>query len=348
MKKKKVLIVVSSSLIGSFCLLYFLGGYLACLAVNNALFSKRLSTVGNLSEFDAITCKTRVDYPSLQKREEVSFKSNGNLLRGYFYSVSEAKGTFLVVHGLNGYSDGPIASLDAFLLSQNYDVFAIDLTSSGQSEGNGISSLAQGAYDVKAALEYLFEQGDFYAPLSSLYLLGYSWGAYSVCASLNFDYASPISGVISISGFDTMEGEMLSIARNYVGGLADFNALTFDWGLATIAGEDRHLSSADGISSFSGKAYLIQGDSDAIVSKEASTYQAVNEGPRVKKKLKEGFAHSLSWISPDAKKMREELRERYDKLGKEDYASSLTEAEKEKANELDEETFLDALRFLEG
>ena len=347
MKKKKALIIVSSSIIGSICLLYFLGGYLACLAVNNVLFSRRLSNVGDLSDFDAITCKTRGDYPSLQKREEVTFESNGNLLRGYFYSVNEAKGTFLVVHGLNDYSDGPISSLDAFLLSQNYDVFAIDLTSSGNSEGNGISSLAQGAYDVKAALDYLFSQGDFYAPLSTLYLLGYSWGAYSVATSLNFDYSSPISGLISISGFDTMEAEMLSMARNYVGGFADFNALTFDWGLATIAGDDRNLSSAEGISSFSGKAYLVQGDCDTIVPYEASTYQAVNEGPRVKKKLKKGFAHSLPWISLSALEMRETLRKRYDELGKEDYASSLTEEEKEKANELDEETFLEALSFLE-
>lgn len=348
MKKKKALIVVSSSILVSLCLVYFLGGYIACIAVNSSLFNRRLSNVGDLNEFDSITCKTRDDYPALSKRLEIAFpSSNGNRLKGYFYSVSDPKGTFLLAHGLNDYSDGPISGISDFLIRQNYDVFAIDLSASGNSEGEGISSLAQGAYDVKSALDFLFAQDEFYAPLSSLYLLGYSWGAYSVCSALNFSYPSPISGVISFSGFDTMEGEMLAVARNYVGGLADFNALTFSWGLATVAGEDARLSSSEGIASFYGKAYLVHGDEDSAVPLPASTFQAAKEGETVKKKLKEGFSHAYPWISQKAKGKRGELCKRYESLGKEGYASSLTSQEKEEANEIDEETLLEALSFLE-
>ncbi len=347
MKKKKV-IVISSSIVISLCLLYFLGGYVACLCVNSALFNRRLSTGDSLNDFDALTCKTRVDYPSLSKRQEVGFKSSsGDDLKGYFYSVDDPKGTFVVVHGLNDYSDGPIAAIDDFLLGQGYDVFAFDLSSSGNSGGEGISSLAQGVYDVRSALEFLFSQNEFYAPLSSLYLLGYSWGAYSVCASLNYAYTSPISGVISISGFDTMEGEMLAMARNYVGGFADFNALTFDWGLSSIAGEDRHLSSKEGINSFSGKAYLVHGSEDSTVPLSASTYEAVLESARVKKRLKEGFTHSYPWISENALKTRKELLTRYEELGKE-ASYSLSQQEKDSANEIDEAVLLDAIAFLES
>ncbi len=346
-KKKRLAIVLPCIIVGSLCLLYFGGGYAASLIVQEALFGKRLSSLPEEESFSTLTYYGRDDCPDLSSRQEVSFPSGGNELKGYFYQAKEAKGTFLFAHGIHGYADDYCAPLQSYLLREGYSVFAFDLTASGRSEGEGISSLAQGAYDVKAALEYLFLQSDFYAPLSNLYLAGYSWGAYSVAASLNFAYQSSVKGVLCLSGFDNPEEEMLSLARNYAGFFADFNSLTFDWGLATRCGEERHLSASEGILSSGAKACLIHGEEDKTVPLDGSIYGKLEEGGTVKKILREGFSHDRPWVSEEAKEKTEALRERASSLGLDAYRSSLGEEEKASANELDAKLLGEALDFLE-
>lgn len=347
-KKRKIVFIAVGSVLLSLCLVYFLGGYVAALCIQDALFGKRQSEVGELDPFSSIVGKTRDDYPSLKTRKEVTFSSSGQELQGYFYQNPDPKGTFVFAHGLKGYADDQSAAVQDALYRSGYSVFSFDLSSSGRSQGQGIPSLAQGAYDAKAALDYLFSQNDFYAPLSSLYLSGYSWGAYSVSACLNFSYPSPIKGVLSFSGFDNPEGEMLALARNYVGGLADFTSLTFDWALATRAGKDGRLSASEGISSSKAKAVLIQGDEDHTVPLSASLYQALPESPNVKKILRQGYTHSLPWLSLEAKQTREKLQGEFSSEGEEAFLAKLSPKEKESANEIDEALIQEALAFLEG
>ena len=346
-KKKRLAIVLPCLIAGSFCLLYFLGGYLASLIVQGALFGRRLSSVPEEKSFSTLTYYDRDDCPDLSSRLEVDFPSGENSLKGYFYQAKEAKGTFLFAHGIHGYADDYCAPIQSYLLEEGYSVFAIDLTASGRSQGEGIYSLAQGAYDVKAALEYLFAQSDFYAPLSNLYLAGYSWGAYSVAASLNFSYQSSVKGVLCFSGFDNPKEEMLSLARNYVGFLADFNSLTFDWGLATKMGEDRYLSASEGILASGAKACIIHGDEDITVPLSGSIYEKLEESGEVKKFLRQGYSHDRPWLSEEAKEKTESLREKASSLGLEAYESSLSEEEKASANELDGKLLGEALVFLE-
>ena len=348
-RKKRKGLLVSAIVLLSLCALYFGGGYLAGLLVPSLIFSGRQSEKGEgEGSFASLTYENRGDCPSLSNRKEVAFLSGENSLKGYFYQAKDAKGTFLFAHGMHGHADDATAMVQDWILSEGYSVFAIDLTASGASEGEGISSLAQGAYDVKAALDYLFNQTDFYAPMSDLYLCGYSWGAYSVAASLNFDYPSKISGVLCFSGFETPEGEMVALARNYIGFLADMNALTLDWGMATRVGEDRFLSASEGILSSGAKAYLVHGDQDATVPLDASLYQSLGEGEKVKKKLKKGFGHTRPWIEPSSLEKCKELEARYEEKGSEEYRKGLTEEEKEEANRIDEETMKEALSFLAG
>ena len=347
MKRKKRVIIVVSSIVASLCLVYFLGGYVAALCVQNALLGKRQSEVGDLSQFCSLVDKTRDDYPSLKARKEVTFSSSGQELQGYFYQYPDPKGTFVFAHGLKGYADDQSAAVQDALYRSGYSVFAFDLSSSGRSQGNGISSLAQGAYDVKAAMEYLFSENDFYAPLSDLYLCGYSWGAYSVSASLRFAYPSPIKGILSFSGFDTPQGEMLALARNYVGGLADFTSLTFEWAMNTKAGQDRLLSAGEGISSAHVKAVLIHGEEDRTVPLSASLYQALPESGTVKKILRPGYSHSLPWLSLEAKAAREELQEAFSSEGEEAFRAKLSQEGIDAANRIDEALIQEALAFLE-
>ncbi len=345
-KKKRLALLVPLVVIGSLCLLYFLGGYIAALIIPDAIFGHRLSKVDEDKSFSTIVYYSQKDYPSLNNRIVVTFPSGGNNLTGYFYQANEAKGTFVFAHGIYGYADDETAMIQNAILEAGYSVFAIDLTASGRSEGEGISSLAQGAYDVQSALNFLFTETEFYAPLSNLYLAGYSWGAYSVSASLNFDYPSKIGGVLCFSGFDNPEGEMIVMARNYVGFFADMNSLTLDWGLATKIGDDRHLSGSQGILNSGVKAYVAQGDEDATVPLSSSLYNELEESSTVKKVLRKGRNHIRPWLSEGSEEATKTLQNQAEQMGLEAFEKSLDEETKASANQIDEELIKDALSFL--
>ncbi len=345
-KKKRLAILIPSLVVGSLCLLYFGGGYLAALIIPDAIFGKRLSSVDDEKTFAKIVYYSQKDYPSLSNRTQVSFPSGENSLTGYFYRAEEAKGTFLFAHGIRGYADDESAMVQNAILEEGYSLFAIDMTASGRSEGEGIKSLAQGAYDVQAALTYLFSQNEFYAPLANLYLCGYSWGAYAVSASLNFDYPSKISGVLCFSGFDNPEGEMIAMARNYVGFLADMNALTLDWGMASKVGDDRFLSGSKGISRSGAKAYLVQGDEDVTVPLSCSLYNASEESSEVKKVLRKGGSHVRPWLSEQSLEVTKTLQNRANQMDLEAFENSLSEEERASANQIDQALIQDAMDFL--
>ena len=347
-KKKKRLIIVSSSVVLSFCLLYFLGGYLAAIIVCNALFDKRQSNVRESEAFETVLYYDHDDYPSLASPLLVKFPSGENHLQGYFYEAKEAKGTFLFAHGLKGYADDETSMVQEAILKRGYSLFSFDMTSSGRSEGEGISSLAQGAYDVRNALDYLFSETEFYCPLGSLYLSGYSWGAYAVAASLNYSYPSPIKGVLCFSGFDTPMKEMVALAHNYVSYLAEFNSPTLDWGMASRAGEDRCLSASKGIAESGARAYIVQGDEDSTVPLSASLYEALGESKSVKKVLRKGFDHIRPYLSASSKEESKALRGRYEALSLQGFKDSLSQEERNKANRIDEGLMDEALSFLAG
>lgn len=349
-KGKKKAFIVTCSVLGGLYLLYFLGGYASAILVSDALFAQRQSDPSSrLDDFSEATFSTRRDYPRLAERVEVEFPSQGNTLHGYFYSPEDPKGTFLFAHGLKGWADDCGAMIQDFLLREGYCVFAFDMRASGNSGGEGLTSLADGAYDVKSALDYLFAQNEFYAPMGELFLAGYSWGAYSVGAALNFDYPSPVKGVLAFSGFVDPEAEMIEMARNYIGPLADFNSLTLDWGLATKAGEDRRLSASKGILSSNCKAFLVQGDEDKTVPLESSLYSSMEESEKVRKILRKGFTHTRPWIAEESKDFCEgELRPLFHELGREGYLAYLKDQPdaKKKANQIDEDLLRGALSFL--
>ncbi len=345
-KKKRLAILIPSIVVGSLCLLYFGGGYIAALIVPDAIFARRLSTINDEKSFAKIAYYSQKDYPSLSNRTEVDFASGDHKLKGYFYQAKDAKGTFVFAHGIHGYADDETAMIQNSILGEGYSVFSIDLTASGRSEGDGIKSLAQGAYDVQAALNYLFTQNEFYVPLTSLYLAGYSWGAYSVSASLNFDYPSAISGVLCFSGFDNPEGEMIALARNCVGFLADMNAPVFDWGLATKIGDDRFLSGSKGILNSGAKAYLVQGDEDTTVPLSCSLYNALEESSKVKKVLREGRSHIRPWLSESSEEETKTLQNQANQTDLETFEENLDEEMRASANQIDESLMEEAMAFL--
>lgn len=136
------------------------------------------------------------------------------MLRGYLYRNGLSKGLVLYVHGIKGQADDYYAIGEDYFVRKGYDVFAIDLTASGRSEGMGIDGLHQSALDVKAAYEYIRSRGDFeHCPI---YFFGHSWGAYGVAASLNFPNVRPCA-IAAMSGFNTPLEEMLALPSSALG-----------------------------------------------------------------------------------------------------------------------------------
>lgn len=310
MKKAGRIIVGVTAGVLILSIVYTFGGFYAQKIVMSNVFDTR-----RVSQFPKRLFFQREDYPALAEREEVSFPSGEETLKGSIYRSPLDKGLVLFAHGIGGNRDDQTAILQDYLLGKGYDVFCFDLTSSGESSGAGIHGLHQSAYDVKAALEYLSSREDI--DLDRLVFMGYSWGAYGAVASLNFDLPAYPQAIVSFAGFADPEIEMLGMARNYIGGFADFSRWQLDWGLACRAGGDNaRLSALEAMKKHSITSYvLVQGDKDTTVPLEASTFEAASkEGLSFSGYLRKGYTHVGLWLEEEAREFAEEMQAYYESL----------------------------------
>ena len=134
----------------------------------------------------------RTAYP----RQEVSFLSGKNRLRGYFYGTGE-QGVVLIVHGMNGGADSHLPEI-LYFADHGWRVFAFDGTGVRDSEGSGTVSLSQLHNDTLAALEYL-SQSEYRALPVVLY--GHSAGGYAAATALESEY--PVRAAVCISAFNS-------------------------------------------------------------------------------------------------------------------------------------------------
>lgn len=245
-----------------------------------AAFSRRFSDEDSFEKtLDSKIFLSRKDFPSLKEREVVRFPSGKNMLCGYLYRVDLAKGLLIYVHGIKGQADDYYAIGEDYFVRMGYDVFAIDLTASGRSQGMGIDGLHQSALDVKAAYEYILSRGDFDA--MPKYLFGHSWGAYGVGASLNFPAVRP-NAIAVLSGFDTPLKEMLGLPASKIGFEVDFGKEELEAALKARCGEYYDLSASKGIRNSKVPAIVLHGDNDTTVPMKASIFGALNEDEATK------------------------------------------------------------------
>ena len=140
------------------------------------------------------------DFPNLIK-EKQTFKSNeGNTLKGYIYRQKSAQiqGIFVFSHGYGGGGHHCYLDLINAVTEEGFLVFAYDATANDESEGKSIHGFTQGMLDADKAISHI-ESLKKYKDLP-LYLMGHSWGAYSVSNAL--DYHPRVKGLISLSGFN--------------------------------------------------------------------------------------------------------------------------------------------------
>lgn len=247
----------------------------------SALFDRRFSDLEAWKHsIRSLVYCSRDDFPSLQEREVVSFLSGPNRLKGYLYRASVCRGVVLYVHGLSDMADGLYAVGEDYFLRHGFDVFAIDLTASGGSEGHGIPGLHQSALDVVAASTYLDSRAD----LCGLprYFFGHSWGGYGVSASLKFH--PTVRAVAEVSGFDSPLKEMTAIPMGKMGITEALPRAGIEEPLRQRAGEYYDLSASEAVAHNNVPILLLHGERDTTVPLKTAALIDFASGPNVTKR----------------------------------------------------------------
>ena len=212
-KKERLKKIVLAFLIAVFVTVVVVMPILTAI-IYNIIFDRRFDLAESnyiaVESFDGLTA------------EEVTFYSDeGQKLAGYKYykeNAYEAKGVVVIAHGMGcGGQNSFIYLADSFT-SAGYSVFAYDATGNGKSEGDGIGGLPQGVADIDYAIRFVKKQPEYQN--LPIMLFGHSWGAYSVCAVLNFH--SDIKAVISVAGFNQSSDLLEMQGEKYMGAAVNF------------------------------------------------------------------------------------------------------------------------------
>ncbi len=153
----------------------------------------KYSTDRTYAEYEAL-------YPGRYTRKPVQISSGDETLQGYIYSLAEMsgdpKGLIIFSHGVFSGQEYYVSGI-LNMVDRGYYVLGFDNTGCCESTGKNSKGLPQGPIDLSNVLDYV----ECNRELSDLprFLFGHSWGGYSVCAVLNFDYH--VDGVVSVSGF---------------------------------------------------------------------------------------------------------------------------------------------------
>lgn len=291
------------------------------------IFDRRFSTVPSfLKSTASLIYAHYLDLPRLREREEVRFKTSDKYLAGYLYKHPNPIGIVICVHGIFSLADNHNALIADYFLSKGYTVFAIDLSSSGRSEGTSIPGLHQGAIDVAMAVSYVRSRKD----LSSfpICLFGHSWGAYSVAASLSFD-PSPVA-IACCSGFKDPLSIMVGLPKSKIGPIAEATVPALKEAMKERGGELSFLSAEKAINDSNGtKAIIVHGDLDSIIPLgEAALINASFKSNKPKTLIYKGKGHGDIYYSLDAISFANKAKEKANEYEKE-YGKSIDKWPKE-------------------
>ena len=313
-KKRKILFIVTLSVLSA-VVTYFAGGVIATKTVTDKLLNVRGSTVDSLNTLEYKIQKNRDDYPSLEIREELSFKCDKETLRGYLYTVDNPIGVVITAHGINTLADAH-GQLQDYFIQNNYNVFSFDMTGCGASSGKGMKTLHESRKCVSSAIKTVKNN----AKTSSLpiFLVGHSWGGYAVVAATE-DHKD-ISAVASFSGYNQPADAMYGFAEYAVGKGVVLTKPSLDFSLTTLYGNDEWFKASTAIKHNPNTKYVIvQGEDDIVVPlKRYSIYTNVNEKKltNTTKILLPGIGHSGPWREKASHDYSEELNKELDALRK--------------------------------
>ena len=325
MGRIKKIILISAV---SFLALYGVGGTIAGMIVPNLTMNGR-----GIDPKDSLTArqfKLREDFPLLAEPKDYSFTSGGNTLVGHFYEAESPRGTAIFAHGMNSSSGGPEAVIEDYLLQEGYDVFAIDLTAHGESEGNTKISLRQSAFDVEAAYACLLKENQL---SDNVLLAGYSWGGYGVAEA-----AATIqpNKLLTFSAYDCAYEEMLESSVELAGPIMYATVPTF--ALATVITHgQKDFDKASSHVPEETRVFAVQGKQDTRVPLSISFAKGI-ENRRNSRVFYLDATHMIPWISASAREYVDSLKEGLSaakKASKEEQDAFISSVDKEKSSALD-------------
>lgn len=258
---------------------------------------------------DPISTFSNDDFPKLQY-ERVHFRSENNLLTGYFYHIGQPNKSKIVIF-VHGFGNGHHRYLDLinYLAANGLYIFSYDATSFDESEGDGIRGFPHGLVDLTNAIRYIKSLGYEEDEIS---LVGHSWGAYS-SGAITIDFPN-ISKVVMISGFN----KSLDLIK-YNGSQWGGEKFTSSFSMVEEY-EKRYFptySQYSVLNSFnhSKTEYLfIHSSDDKTVPISAGLdffKKEIGNNPRVSYIRLEGMGHGTSYDSVKGKAYYDDLKERY-------------------------------------
>lgn len=218
-------------------------------------------------EYPEYTTSYRYDhYAADYPREEVSFMSGRNTLKGWIYGADNDKGLVVVAHGIGGGHENYIDEI-VWFADKGWRVFAYDATGSCESEGDGTMGLPQSALDLDCALT--FAENDSRLSGLPVFLFGHSWGGYAVTAVLNFDHDVVASA--SVSGYAEPMEMITEFAEGMMGNMA-YAVYPFMWIYNKVLfGQYSDLSAVDGINSSGIPVLIMHGTGDTMIGYDSSS-----------------------------------------------------------------------------
>ena len=206
---------------------------------------------------------TAEDFPGL-KADPVSFDSDGNTLRGFFYSYPDCRQDALIVfcHGIGG-GHLSYTSEIAAICRAGYPVLAYDNTGCFSSDGKDIGCLSRSLADLDHAIRYLKAEGIF-QKYAHVYVIGHSWGGFAA-GNISL-YHEDIRKIVVISGFLSVESILsgqLDSMKIPLRGLIVSRIKAFE---RAHAPEYCAADMTDAVRRGTGEYFLAQSEDDAMVS----------------------------------------------------------------------------------
>ncbi len=217
--------------------------------------------------------------------EPVSLKGG---LRGFIYRNTTVRPKQELIIFCHGMGPGHIAYTTeiAYFCGFGYPVLAVDSRGCGLSDGKNIKGMYSGVQTVVNAIDFADELG-----YKTIYLVGHSWGAYSVlCASAK----RKVSKVIAISAPLTPSKTMCDGAVNMriLPRLIAVMLRPFWWIINFIKyGAKGNANAAKCASKNSTPTLLIHGDNDSVVSLKGAPADKA-DGSHIIKFIVEGKGHN--------------------------------------------------------
>ena len=207
----------------------------------------------------------------ISDRQEVEFRSEDNLLKGYFYGTGTSDGIVVVAPGYHAGADDYLWQINSFL-EYGWDVFAFDCTGHCESEGNSSVGFPQEILDLDAALNYV--ENNYQYP--NVFLFGHSRGGYAACNMVGS--AHSITAVVSVSGINSAMEAIMEPAASRVGFIA-YGNYHFLWLYQTMifGHEIVNLSVDEELNDSTVPTLIIQGENDDVAPKDSSSIYSHKE-----------------------------------------------------------------------